>query len=192
MTATVFAWDTDQVPRRPPHTAGLDEWAAWRVRYERERRGWSQGELARQVTAAGAPMQQQAIWKIENGTPPRKISLSEAVVLCKVFEIEDVAELGRPPAQVASAILGEIHRARQGLMQASSVLLGLLRTVAEQEHFLAQPLQDADLFYREDFDVFTGELEAELAQLDEATDAIRDEIREVYERITPRDDGASE
>jgi transcriptional regulator with XRE-family HTH domain len=107
MTSTVFAWDTDQMPRRPPAVeAGPDEWAAWRVRYERERRNWSQGELARQITTAGVPMQQQAVWKIENGDPPRKISYGEAIAFCRVFGIENVADLGQPPE---SLITREMH-----------------------------------------------------------------------------------
>ncbi len=102
MTANVVVRDTDVVPRRPPTPqAGPDEWAAWRVGRERERKGWSLGELARRVTEAGAPMQHQAIWQIENRTPPRRISLSEAIAFCKVFGLADVAELGEPPEELA-------------------------------------------------------------------------------------------
>jgi 8-oxo-dGTP diphosphatase len=104
MTATVLAWDTDAMPRRPPKPQeGPDEWAAWRIAYERERRGWSQGELARQITAAGVSMQQQNIWRIESGHPPRKIAFGEAVAFCQVFGIEDVGELGKPPAAVVGS-----------------------------------------------------------------------------------------
>jgi transcriptional regulator with XRE-family HTH domain len=91
------------MPRQTRRLSGPDEWAAQRVGYERKRNGWSQGELARQMTAAGVPIGQQAIWQIENRQPPRKISLSEAIAFCQVFGVEDVADLGKPPDEVAAA-----------------------------------------------------------------------------------------
>jgi hypothetical protein len=137
MTSTVFAWDTDVMPRRPPKDeAGPDEWAAWRVGLERERRGLSQGQLARLVTDMGAPMQQQAIWKIENGRPPRKISYGEAVAFCKVFAIDDVAELGQPPEEVALAYMTGIrHLLRDWRRDTDELIeqLGDLRDHADPE-----------------------------------------------------------
>jgi transcriptional regulator with XRE-family HTH domain len=109
MTVTPLAWDTDAVPRRTSRTPGPDEWAAQRVRDERERNGWSQGELARRVTEAGVPMQQQAVWKIENGDPPRKISYSEAIALCRVFDL-DLDELGEAPDKYAADTMHEAFR----------------------------------------------------------------------------------
>lgn len=177
MTATVLAWDTGRVPRRPPTLkAGPDEWAAWRVRYERERRDWSQGELARRVTEAGAPMQQQHIWRIENGTPPRRISYGEAVAFCKVFGIDDVADLGKPPASVAMDMMGKLHAANTEMEKASERLLSILGDLAAQEDYLAGPLRDAEQFYLDDFYVYTGQLDGELAQQAEARAGIRQMI----------------
>jgi hypothetical protein len=52
---------------------------------EREARGWSPAVLARWMTAAGAPMNQSAIYRIENGTPRRRITVDEAVAFAWVF-----------------------------------------------------------------------------------------------------------
>jgi transcriptional regulator with XRE-family HTH domain len=109
MTVTSLAWDTGAVPRRP-RIPGPDERAAQRVRDERERLGLSQGELARLVTEAGVPMQQQAVWKIENGDPPRRISYGEAIAFCKVFGIEDVSELGKPREEVVNEELAVLRQ----------------------------------------------------------------------------------
>ncbi len=138
MTADVVVRDTDVVPRRPPRdNAGPDEWAAWRVAYERERRGWSLGELARRVTAAGAPIQHQAIWQIENREPPRRISLSEAIAFSYVFELEDVAALGQPPAEVARDVVNEIRRFRKDLRSDANELIEQLRYI--RTHAEADP-----------------------------------------------------
>lgn len=128
MTPTPVAWDTDSMPRRPPYGQGPDDWASWRVRFLRERKGWSQGQLARHVTDAGVPMQQQAIWKIENGNPPRRISLSEAIALGQVFDIAPT-ELAEPLEKVTSGLVEDIRQSVHDLAQ--SPLIGLLRDVRQ-------------------------------------------------------------
>ncbi len=52
---------------------------AHRITLERERRGWSTTKLARLVSESGCPINQSGIWKIENGTPRRKITVDEAI-----------------------------------------------------------------------------------------------------------------
>jgi transcriptional regulator with XRE-family HTH domain len=108
MANTSQVRDTGVMPRQTPRLPGPDTWAAQRVRKEREARGWSTAELARRVTAAGAPMRQQAIWQIENSNPPRKISYGEAIVFCQVFGIENVADLGRPPDAIFAVELAQL------------------------------------------------------------------------------------
>ena len=150
------------MPRRQPHPeAGPDEWAAWRIAYERERRQWSQGELARRVTAAGAPMQQQAIWKIENSTPPRKISLTEAMAFCEVFELPDVADLGKPPEDVARDIVAEIKDRRRDWHYAADGLIRQLRHIREYGGADPYIWQQAFIDLRDQL----GDLEAEIAEV---------------------------
>src|SRR5262249_8645434 len=85
--------------RRRPAPDTVEANLARRIVFERERRGWSQGDLAREVTKAGYPLHQTAIWKIERGQPRRRITVSEAVALAKVFDT-DVAELLTAPEDV--------------------------------------------------------------------------------------------
>lgn len=70
--------------------------AAARIGLEREVRGWSTTELAARMTRAGVPMNQTAVWRIENGTPRRKITLDEALGFARVFELP-LEELMSPP-----------------------------------------------------------------------------------------------
>jgi len=70
--------------------------AAARVGLEREVRGWSTTELAARMTKAGVPMNQTAVWRIENATPRRKITLDEALGFSRVFELP-LEELMSPP-----------------------------------------------------------------------------------------------
>ncbi|KZF15881.1 helix-turn-helix domain-containing protein [Rhodococcus sp. EPR-134] len=59
-----------------------------RVKWERERRKWSQADLARRVTDAGVAMHPTTITKIEarDSLRPRSIRLDEADALARVFE----------------------------------------------------------------------------------------------------------
>ncbi|MGC9495148.1 helix-turn-helix transcriptional regulator [Streptomyces sp. WG7] len=71
---------------------------AARVALEREVRGWSTTELAERVTRAGVKMNQTAVWRIENGTPRRRINLDEALAFSRVFELP-LEELMSPPLE---------------------------------------------------------------------------------------------
>jgi transcriptional regulator with XRE-family HTH domain len=72
--------------------------AAARIALERETRGWSTTELAARMTKAGVPMNQTAVWRMENGKPRRKITLDEALGFSRVFEIP-LEELMSPPLE---------------------------------------------------------------------------------------------
>jgi transcriptional regulator with XRE-family HTH domain len=61
--------------------------AAARIALEREVRGWSTTELAARMTRAGVPLNQTAVWRIESGSPRRKITLDEALGFARVFEL---------------------------------------------------------------------------------------------------------
>ena len=100
MYAPTAVRETDPVPKKTaPRPPGPDEWAAERIRYERELRGWSTAELARRVTEAGVPMRQQQAWQIESGDPPRKLSVGEAATIAKIFGIT-IADLLVPPSDI--------------------------------------------------------------------------------------------
>lgn len=60
---------------------------AKRVQREREYRGLSYEALAKAMTNAGCKIQGSAIFKIEKGEPPRRITVDELIALADVFEV---------------------------------------------------------------------------------------------------------
>jgi transcriptional regulator with XRE-family HTH domain len=94
--------NTGEMPRLTPRPSGAEDRIAWRLRWERERRGWSTAEVARRMAAAGTPVSQTAVWKIENGNPRRTISVDEALALAKIFGVRSIEDLTRPPQELVS------------------------------------------------------------------------------------------
>ena len=88
---------------------------AQRIKFEREERDWSSAKLAQQMTAAGYPLNQSAIWRIENGDPPRRVNLEEAVGFAKVFGIS-LGDLITPVGDMATP---ELKRRLQNLLEAA-------------------------------------------------------------------------
>jgi transcriptional regulator with XRE-family HTH domain len=66
-----------------------------RVREERDRRGWSQGELAKRLTERGIHVHASTIAKIESEKKPRAVRLGEAVGIADLFELSVDALLDR-------------------------------------------------------------------------------------------------
>ena len=88
---------------------------ARRIRFERENRDWSPAKLAQQMTAAGYPLNQSAIWRIENGDPPRRVNLEEAVGFAKVFEM-GLEDLITPVGAMATP---ELRRRLRNVLEAT-------------------------------------------------------------------------
>ncbi|WP_329133616.1 helix-turn-helix domain-containing protein [Streptomyces sp. NBC_01476] len=84
-------------PERPL----AEDYIAQRVKLEREVRGWSTVTLAERMTAAGHPINQSAIWRIESGKPRRRVNLDEALGFCKVFDIT-LDDLTAAPGHIAN------------------------------------------------------------------------------------------
>ncbi|MDQ1738081.1 MAG: hypothetical protein QOH56_4332 [Pseudonocardiales bacterium] len=61
---------------------------ARRIAFEREQRAWTYEGTAKRMTDAGCAIQASAIYKIEKGEPPRRISVDELVAFSKVFELD--------------------------------------------------------------------------------------------------------
>lgn len=90
------------VPRQnPPRLVGGELGMARRIAFEREQRGWTTESLAKRMTEAGCPINQSAIWKIENGQPRRKISYDEALAFAQLFELS-ITELAVAPEIAAN------------------------------------------------------------------------------------------
>lgn len=73
---------------------------ATRIAHEREQRGWSPQGLAVRMEKAGCPIQVSAIYKIEKGDPPRRITVAELVGFAQVFGLP--VENLLLPAEVAA------------------------------------------------------------------------------------------
>jgi len=106
---------------------------ARRVEIERRSRGWSYAALAEAMTRAGCTINASAIYKIEKGDPPRKITVDELLALAEVFDVE-VEDLLTPVEilrkERAKNLLTELELARHTMARA---MADLLRATAEYE-----------------------------------------------------------
>ncbi|GAA3228094.1 helix-turn-helix transcriptional regulator [Streptomyces thermocoprophilus] len=91
----------DGAERAGPSRPLPEDHAAARIKLEREVRGWSTVKLAEEMAAAGHPINQAAIWRIESGKPRRRVNLDEALGFCKVFGIT-MQDLIGPPGKLAT------------------------------------------------------------------------------------------
>ncbi len=94
-------------PRNPDRALRREEGLARRVAHERDLRGWSYEGLAKRMTDAGCPINQSAIYRIEKGDPPRRITVDELVGLSLVFGIP-LEQLLLPPELAAGEHLGDL------------------------------------------------------------------------------------
>lgn len=126
-----------------PRSLGREDNLAARVARERTDRGLSYEGLAKLMTEAGCPMQGSAIYKIEKGSPRRRISVDELVAFTQVFEttVDDLLT----PVEVLDEkrvreLLDEMNDADHALFDA---IARIVQTYAE---FLSLAGEDTDLF----------------------------------------------
>lgn len=109
---------------------------AERIRIERQRRGWSQAELARRMRDAGQPLDQAAISKIES--PPgsdrlRRIDIDEAISFAKVFDLS-LEEMTLPQAEMQERevlyLIAQAEELTQGLTWTEMVFDNAVLAVA--------------------------------------------------------------
>lgn len=76
-----------------PRSLGTERSVVQRIAMLCEERGWKYPELAERMTAAGCPIQTSALYKMEKGDPPRRVTLDEAAAFAEVFGItlDDIA-----------------------------------------------------------------------------------------------------
>ncbi|MHB9759895.1 helix-turn-helix domain-containing protein [Streptomyces sp. BYX5S] len=94
--------DEDGAARAGTDRPEPENHVADRIRTEREVRAWSTAKLAEEMTKAGHPINQSAIWRIESGKPRRRVNLDEALGFCKVFDLP-LDELTSPPGRLMNA-----------------------------------------------------------------------------------------
>jgi transcriptional regulator with XRE-family HTH domain len=94
---------------------------AKRIAYERGSRGLSYEALASLMTEHGCPMRGSALYKIEKGDPPRRITVDELVALGRVLDV-DLDELLVPMDLIqkrqARELIDELDRATEAVIEA--------------------------------------------------------------------------
>jgi transcriptional regulator with XRE-family HTH domain len=84
-----------------------------RIAYERRRRHLSYEGLAALMTDEGCAIQGSAIYKIEKGDPPRRVTVDELVALTRVFDVKTTDELLKSMKLIeeeeAEALLTELN-----------------------------------------------------------------------------------
>jgi transcriptional regulator with XRE-family HTH domain len=104
------------MPRpNPPRDIYAERYLAIRVAREREARGWSYEGLASRMTAAGCPLNQSAIYKIERADPPRRITVDELVAYSRVFGIPVEQLLLDPEVEAEGRLLELINEWRSNM-----------------------------------------------------------------------------
>lgn len=127
---------------------------ARRIAHEREQRGMSYAGLADRMTRSGMPMQKATIFKIEEGDPPRRITVDELVGFASVFGI-DVSDLLVPVELVhereAARLLKSARAGASTVVAAAQDMYRAWRAVSEtsiyrptrQRHLFAAYLDEA-------------------------------------------------
>ncbi len=104
------------MPRRTRGRQPAAEHAlAQRIQEERTRRKMSHAGLARRMEQAGCPIDQSALYKIEKGNPPRRITVDELVALARVFELsldELLLPVADSRARAVATALGDLGKVR--------------------------------------------------------------------------------
>src|SRR4051812_15821296 len=161
-----------------------------RVQDERKRHGWSQAQLARRMGAAGHPMHQSAISKIEPDDPEqragrrrgegratqrRSVTVGEALALANVLEVP-LGELLLPKSILERA---RAVRALSEGQSACAALLGVQHRYHETLNRIAESLM-TDPEFRAIVDDLTPDVFAE----DNLSHRFLDDVRNAYERLT--------
>lgn len=150
--------------------------AASRIAIERERRGWSAAELARRMTGAGCEINQSAVNKIEQGDPPRRITVDELVAFAKVYELE-IEDLLLPAHAARDKEIAESYRRISNI---GSYVVTYAEVVLDELGRLSEliTLDDRDVAWAteacRDAQYFLGNLGAAVENIDEG---VRERLR---------------
>lgn len=165
------------MPKTNTRPRGPEADLASRIAMEREHRGMSAVDLARRMTERGCPIHASAINKIEQGVPPRRITVDELVALAQVFGLE-LEELLLPAHAARDHELEVAYREVAGAAQEALVLAHVIERMVRRLGELT-PVGDAPsaalVSARTDF-------EGSLKRLTEAVGAVSEDIRERLRR----------
>jgi transcriptional regulator with XRE-family HTH domain len=90
-------------------TIHLEANLARRISFERATRCWTYERLAREMTDAGCAIAPSAIYKIEKGDPPRRVTVDEMGALATVFEVS-YDDLLTPMTAVTEKLASQLSR----------------------------------------------------------------------------------
>lgn len=132
-------------PNRP-RRIGTERALARRIAFERESRDLTYDRLASRMEEQGCPIQPSALFRIEKGDPPRRVTVDELDALSRVFGIR-ADRLLLPPEAVASAKVRQLvdrwHAARQASSEATQAdreATAALMAYIEANPELSEPL----------------------------------------------------
>jgi transcriptional regulator with XRE-family HTH domain len=131
-----------------------------RVRAARERRGWSQEELAKRLTDKGIPVYASTIAKIESEKKPRAARLGEAAGIADLFGVSLDSLLGRHTglrSDLVFALRGLTDAARQSSAELTVIVSVLRRRL---EDLAAFEFDGSDLVLAETIRAVNGLMEA--------------------------------
>ena len=103
-------------PNKPRHVYA-EEHLAERIATERQARGWTLEGLAERMSKADCAMSGSAVYKIEQGTPRRRITVDELVAFSRVFGVPVSDLLTDPELLAARQIAPLLDEWRQNLDQ---------------------------------------------------------------------------
>lgn len=133
-----------------------------RLRAERERRGWTQAELAKRLTAAGWPVNPTVLAKIEAARPSdrRSVKIDEALAVAEVFGLSLDSLLGRttadPNAELTLILRAAVETARR--------LAGEVSTIESTLHARFADLEALDYPGRKDLEIAIGQARVALRE----------------------------
>lgn len=104
-----------------PRDVFAEENLAHRIATERDMRAWSYDGLARRMTEAGCPLDQSAIYKIEKGTPRRRITVDELVGFSLVFGLPVADLLLEPEVAAQDQAVRLLEEWREAVAQRAEV-----------------------------------------------------------------------
>jgi transcriptional regulator with XRE-family HTH domain len=128
-----------------------------RIQTERDRRGWSQVEMAKMLSDRGIqPMHSTTVAKIEAGD--RSVRINEAAGIADLFELSLDSLLGRKPKAQRNELAYLLRVFRDVAQQSSHQVWATMETIREQLEELPTEFEGADMLQETGRDAWSNRL----------------------------------
>lgn len=152
-----------------PRDVFAEDHLAQRIQLEREKRGWTYEGLAKRMTDVGCPINQSALYKVEQAKPRRRITVDELVALARVFDIP-AGDLLTDPKLLAYKVVvplldewrGTLQRRAQVVQESDS----RLKALQEEITAIAAQSPEAAATISRYFDIWAEDTKPEGAEDD--------------------------